>query len=60
MPGDEPGIFYVIAYLWRINRKALARLFVDDLRYTMQDGQESPLFAALLSKAMIHFANTPL
>jgi DNA-binding transcriptional MerR regulator len=40
--------------------KGLAQLYVDDGRYTSLRGEENPLYAAFLSKAMIHFANTKL
>lgn len=40
--------------------KGLADLYLNDLRFTSQKGQANPAFAAFLSKAMIHFANTQL
>ncbi|MEZ0610793.1 MerR family transcriptional regulator [Fibrella sp. WM1] len=40
--------------------KGLAHLYVNDLRFTSQNGQENPAFAAFLNKAMIQFANTQL
>ena len=38
--------------------KGLAQLYIDDLRYTSQNGQENPQYAAFLNKAMIFFADT--
>ena len=40
--------------------KGLAQLYVDDPRFTSQNGQENPAYAAFLRKAMIHFADTQL
>ncbi|GAB2553670.1 MerR family transcriptional regulator [Spirosoma aerophilum] len=40
--------------------KGLAQLYVDDPRYTSQQGQENTAYAAFLNKAMVYFANTNL
>lgn len=40
--------------------KGLAKLYTDELRYTSQNGQENPDYAAFLSKAMHYFADTRL
>lgn len=40
--------------------KGLAKLYVDDLRFTSQNGQENPDYAAFLNKAMNYFADTQL
>lgn len=40
--------------------KGLAQLYVDDLRYTSQNGQENPAYAAFMNKAMVYFADTRL
>ncbi|HEX8348772.1 MAG TPA: MerR family transcriptional regulator, partial [Hymenobacter sp.] len=37
--------------------KGLAQLYVDDPRYTSQNGQENPEYAAFLRQAMLHFAD---
>ncbi|WP_461149921.1 MerR family transcriptional regulator [Spirosoma pulveris] len=36
--------------------KGLAQLYIDDPRYTIQNGQSNPEYAAFLNKAMVHFA----
>lgn len=38
--------------------RGLAQLYVDDLRYTSQNGELNPDYAQFVSKAMIHFANS--
>ncbi len=38
--------------------KGLAQLYVDDPRYTSQNGQGSPEYAAFLRNAMVYFADT--
>lgn len=40
--------------------KGLAKLYVDDPRFTSQNGQPNPEYAQFLSKAMIHFADTQI
>ncbi|GAA0539012.1 MerR family transcriptional regulator [Chitinophaga japonensis] len=40
--------------------RGLAQLYLSDERYTMQQGQPDPAYAAFLSKAMIHYADTQL
>ncbi|MFD2933037.1 MerR family transcriptional regulator [Spirosoma flavum] len=40
--------------------KGLAKLYIDDPRYTSQNGQGNPEYAAFLNKAMIYFADTQL
>jgi DNA-binding transcriptional MerR regulator len=40
--------------------KGLAKLYVDDPRFTMQNGQANPKYAAFLNKAMIYFADTQI
>lgn len=40
--------------------KGLGQLYVDDLRYTSQNGQENPAYAAFMQKAMAYFADTQL
>lgn len=40
--------------------KGLAQLYLDDPRFTSQNGQEAPDYAAFLSKAMVYFADTQL
>lgn len=40
--------------------KGLAKLYVDDPRFTSQNGQANPDYAAFLYKAMTHFADTQL
>jgi DNA-binding transcriptional MerR regulator len=40
--------------------RGLGQLFVHDERYTASDGQPNPAFAAFLSRAMSHFADTRL
>lgn len=40
--------------------KGLAQLYVTDLRYTSQNGQENLEFASFMSKAMIYFVETQL
>lgn len=38
--------------------RGLAQLYVDDLRYTSQNGQPNPAYAQFLNKAMIHFVDS--
>ncbi|MGV3559022.1 MerR family transcriptional regulator [Larkinella arboricola] len=38
--------------------RGLAQLYVDDQRYTSQNGQPNPDYAQFLSKAMIHFVDS--
>ncbi|UFH53384.1 MerR family transcriptional regulator [Spirosoma sp. KNUC1025] len=40
--------------------KGLAKLYVDDPRFTSQNGQENPAYAQFLSKAMTYFADTQI
>lgn len=40
--------------------KGLAQLYIDDPRYTSQQGQENPEFATFLYKAMIYFVDNQL
>jgi DNA-binding transcriptional MerR regulator len=40
--------------------RGLAQLYLSDERYTMQEGQPNPAYAAFLSKAMTHYADTQL
>jgi DNA-binding transcriptional MerR regulator len=40
--------------------KGLAKLYIDDPRFTSQNGQETPEYAAFLNKAMVYFADTKL
>ncbi|MFD2571821.1 MerR family transcriptional regulator [Spirosoma soli] len=40
--------------------KGLAQLYIDDPRFTSQNGQANPAYAAFLHKAMTYFANTQL
>ena len=40
--------------------KGLAKLYINDPRFTSQNGQANPEYANFLNKAMIHFANTQL
>jgi len=40
--------------------RGLAQLYLDDLRYTRHQGQEQPAYAAFLSRAMVHFADSKL
>ncbi|GAB4018529.1 MerR family transcriptional regulator [Spirosoma koreense] len=40
--------------------KGLAQLYLDDLRFTSQNGIENPDYAAFLNKAMVYFANTQI
>ncbi|MBD0254859.1 MAG: MerR family transcriptional regulator [Cytophagales bacterium] len=40
--------------------RGLGQLFVHDQRYTAVDGQPNPAFAAFMSRAMSHFADTQL
>lgn len=38
--------------------KGLAKLYLDDPRFTSQQGEANPVFAHFLSKAMLYFADT--
>ncbi|MVM38260.1 MerR family transcriptional regulator [Spirosoma sp. HMF3257] len=38
--------------------KGLAQLYMDDPRFTSQNGQENPEYATFLNTAMVYFANT--
>ncbi|MBD2703122.1 MerR family transcriptional regulator [Spirosoma sp. BT702] len=40
--------------------KGLAQLYIDDPRFTTQNGQENPEYAVFLNKAMVYFADTQL
>lgn len=40
--------------------KGLAQLYIDDPRFTSQNGQENPAYAVFLQKAMVHFADTQI
>ncbi|QDK81712.1 MerR family transcriptional regulator [Spirosoma sp. KCTC 42546] len=40
--------------------KGLAKLYMDDPRFTSQNGQENPEYAAFLNKAMVYFADTQI
>ncbi|GAB3942660.1 MerR family transcriptional regulator [Spirosoma harenae] len=40
--------------------KGLAQLYIDDPRFTAQNGQENPEYAAFLNKAMVYFADTQI
>ncbi|GAB4019875.1 MerR family transcriptional regulator [Spirosoma migulaei] len=40
--------------------KGLAKLYMDDPRFTSQNGQANPEYAAFLNKAMVYFADTRL
>ena len=40
--------------------EGLARLYLDDPRFTQHEGQDRPEYAAFLSQAMLHFSRTQL
>lgn len=40
--------------------RGLAKLYVEDERYTTRDGKPNPAYAAFISKAMIFYADTQL
>ncbi|MVM32124.1 MerR family transcriptional regulator [Spirosoma sp. HMF4905] len=40
--------------------KGLAQLYINDPRFTSQNGQENPEYAIFLSKAIVYFADTRL
>ncbi|GAB3702937.1 MerR family transcriptional regulator [Spirosoma flavus] len=40
--------------------KGLAQLYLDDPRFTAQNGQGNPEYAAFVNKAMVYFADTQL
>jgi DNA-binding transcriptional MerR regulator len=40
--------------------RGLAQLYISDERYTMQNGQPNPDYAAFISRAMIHYADAQL
>ncbi|MBD2755849.1 MerR family transcriptional regulator [Spirosoma validum] len=40
--------------------KGLAKLYIDDPRFTSQNGQANPDYAHFLNKAMVHFSDTQL
>ncbi|GAB3997431.1 MerR family transcriptional regulator [Spirosoma daeguense] len=40
--------------------KGLAQLYVDDPRFTSQNGQPNPAYATFLQQAMVYFADTQL
>lgn len=40
--------------------RGLAQLYINDERFTMQDGKPNPAYATFVSRAMIHYADTKL